>query len=101
MHSSAPSSGPCNIVLQATNEAARRPFSSGSCHQPQPCNTVLQGLMRRLAAPLLLVVVVAVAAFAWVRSEEPDWYARILYPLEYETIVRGHARNYELDPALL
>ena len=23
------------------------------------------------------------------------------YPLEYEQIVRGHARNYQLDPALL
>ena len=26
---------------------------------------------------------------------------RIRYPLEYESIVRGHARNYRLDPALL
>jgi soluble lytic murein transglycosylase len=57
--------------------------------------------MRRLVAPFLLVVVLAAGAFAWVHTEEPDWYARIVYPLEYETIVRGHARNYELDPALL
>ena len=26
---------------------------------------------------------------------------RIRYPLHYEAIVRGHARNYRLDPALL
>lgn len=26
---------------------------------------------------------------------------RIRYPLRYDTIVRGHARNYRLDPALL
>jgi soluble lytic murein transglycosylase len=26
---------------------------------------------------------------------------RIRYPLKYESIVRGHARNYRLDPALL
>ena len=26
---------------------------------------------------------------------------RLRYPLRYETIVRGHARNYRLDPALL
>ena len=26
---------------------------------------------------------------------------RLWYPLRYETIVRGHARNYSLDPTLL
>jgi soluble lytic murein transglycosylase len=57
--------------------------------------------MRRLVAPLLIVVAVVVGGFVWVRSAEPDWYARIVYPLEYEQIVRGHARNYDLDPALL
>jgi soluble lytic murein transglycosylase len=57
--------------------------------------------LRRLVFPLALLAIVAGVAFAWLRSEEPDWYARIVYPLEYETIVRGHARNYELDPALL
>src|SRR5206468_9484200 len=31
----------------------------------------------------------------------PGWYVRIRYPLRYEAIVRGHARNYTLDPALL
>jgi soluble lytic murein transglycosylase len=57
--------------------------------------------MRRLVAPVLIVAVVAAGALAWVLTEEPDWYARIVYPLEYEAIVRGHARNYELDAALL
>ena len=32
---------------------------------------------------------------------EPDWYLRTRYQLEYEQILRGHARNYDLDPALL
>jgi len=32
---------------------------------------------------------------------EPDFYARIRYPLRYTTILRAHARNYDLDPALL
>jgi soluble lytic murein transglycosylase len=32
---------------------------------------------------------------------EPPWYARIRYPLHYETIVRTHARNYGLEPSLL
>jgi soluble lytic murein transglycosylase len=32
---------------------------------------------------------------------EPPWYGRIRYPLRYEALVRAHARNYRLDPALL
>ena len=41
------------------------------------------------------------AAFAYVNSAEPAWYVRLRYPLRYDPIVRGHARNYRLDPALL
>ena len=41
------------------------------------------------------------AAFAYVNSAEPAWYVRLRYPLRYDAIVRGHARNYRLDPALL
>ena len=40
-------------------------------------------------------------AFAYVHSTEPAWYVRLRYPLRYQAIVRGHARNYGLDPALL
>jgi soluble lytic murein transglycosylase len=55
---------------------------------------------RRL--PLLLIAVVAVAgAVAWIVQEEPRWYERLRYPLRYEQIVRGHAKNYRLDPSLL
>ena len=36
----------------------------------------------------------------WSRPS-PDWYLRARYPLEYEHIVSAHARNYDLDPALL
>ena len=32
---------------------------------------------------------------------QPDFVQRIRYPLRYEAIVRGHARNYDLDPSLL
>jgi soluble lytic murein transglycosylase len=31
----------------------------------------------------------------------PDFVQRIRYPLDYAAIVRGHARNYDLDPALV
>jgi soluble lytic murein transglycosylase len=48
------------------------------------------------------VLVLAVAGIgAWVVEAEPDFYLRARYPLEYEHIVRGHAANHDLDPALL
>ena len=47
------------------------------------------------------VLAAAVAAIVYVVRAEPPWYARIRYPLRYETIVRTHARNYGLDAALL
>lgn len=56
--------------------------------------------MRRLAASTLLIVVAATSV-VYLRSGEPPWFQRLRYPLEYEQIVRGHARNYRLDPALL
>lgn len=56
--------------------------------------------MRRLLPVTILVVAVA-AGFTYLRAADPPWFDRIRYPLEYEQIVRGHARNYRLDPALL
>ena len=47
-----------------------------------------------LAAGVLLAV-------ALVQEAKPGWWERLWYPLRYEQIVRGHARNYDLDPALL
>jgi soluble lytic murein transglycosylase len=49
----------------------------------------------------LLVVLLFGAAAAVAVLSEPDWYLRMRYPLRYEHIVRGHARNYDLDPALV
>src|SRR6266508_4408464 len=50
----------------------------------------------------MTVLVVAVAAsFVYLRAGEPAWFQRLRYPLRYEQIVRGHARNYRLDTALL
>ena len=56
--------------------------------------------MRRLAVLAAALGVVA-AAFLYVHETEPGWWVRLWYPLRYETIVRGHAHNYQLDPALL
>jgi len=50
---------------------------------------------------VLLVGAALGAVFAYVNSTEPAWYIRIRYPLQYDAIVRGHARNYRLDPAFL
>ena len=56
--------------------------------------------MRRVF--LLGAAAAALAAGAlYVYETEPVWYARIRYPLRYEEIVRGHARNYRLRPELL
>ena len=55
--------------------------------------------MRRL---VLLVAAAAVAgAAAWVLLAPPKTVERFRYPLRYKAIVRGHARNYHLNPALL
>ncbi len=37
----------------------------------------------------------------YLQHTEPAWWARIWYPLRYSTIVRAHAHNYDLNPALL
>jgi len=56
--------------------------------------------LKRLAT-LLAVVGVAVGVVVYAHETEPGWWVRIWYPLKYESIVRGHASNYRLDPALL
>ena len=56
--------------------------------------------MRRLLAMVVLAGGV-LAAVAIVQTAKPSWWERLWYPLRYEHIVRGHAQNYNLDPALL
>jgi soluble lytic murein transglycosylase len=50
---------------------------------------------------VFLLLAAAAAGFAYVHETQPAWYERLRYPLSYEQIVRGHAKNYDLDPALL
>lgn len=57
--------------------------------------------MIRRAAALVVLVGVAIAGFLYVQADDPGWWVRLWYPLKYESIVRGHAHNYRLDPALL
>jgi peptidoglycan lytic transglycosylase len=54
----------------------------------------------RLVLALAGIAVLAIA-FGTIHFTRPAWYERFWYPLRYGEIVRGHARNYHLDPALL
>ena len=56
--------------------------------------------MKRLLLVLALLAGLGGAAL-YVVHAQPPWYERLRYPLRYEQVVRGHARNYRLDPALL
>jgi soluble lytic murein transglycosylase len=55
----------------------------------------------RVFVSVLVLLAAAGAGFAYVQQTQPPWYERLRYPLSYEQIIRGHARNYDLDPALL
>jgi soluble lytic murein transglycosylase len=55
--------------------------------------------VRRLLWLVPVAVVAGVAA--WIFLAPPNTVERIRYPLRYKAIVRGHARNYHLNPALL
>jgi peptidoglycan lytic transglycosylase len=55
----------------------------------------------KAALSLFVLLAAAAAGFAYVHESEPGWYERLRYPLSYELIVKGHAKNYDLDPALL
>lgn len=57
-------------------------------------------MSRRLGA-LVALVVVLVGIGLYVVMTEPEFVQRVRYPLRYEQIVTAHARNYDLDPALL
>jgi soluble lytic murein transglycosylase len=55
--------------------------------------------VKRLA--LLIVVLVLGGAALYVYKASPPWYERIRYPLRYAEYVRVHAREHNLDPALV
>jgi soluble lytic murein transglycosylase len=55
----------------------------------------------RVFVSVLVLLAAAGAGFAYVQQTQPPWYERLRYPLSYEQIIRGHAQNYDLDPALL
>ena len=56
--------------------------------------------MRFLTIAAVAVLALA-GAGAWVVEDEPGWYLRTRYPLEYDNVLRGPPANHHLDPALL
>jgi soluble lytic murein transglycosylase len=55
----------------------------------------------RRVVPIAILVLAVAVGIVYFRNGQPAWFERIRYPLRYEQIVRGHAKNYDLDPALL
>src|SRR5437763_16336558 len=56
--------------------------------------------MRRLAS-LGVLGAFALGAVLYAQHGTPAWFDRLRYPLRYGDVVREHARNYHLKPALL
>ena len=57
--------------------------------------------VKRVGLVALLVAAAVAGVAAWILTSQPEWYQRVRYPLRYEAIVRTHARNYDLPPALV
>ena len=55
--------------------------------------------MRRSRLGLVALLLAAAGVVVWTVRAEPEWYQQLRYPLRYETIVRAHAQNYDLQPA--
>jgi soluble lytic murein transglycosylase len=54
----------------------------------------------KIVLSALVLLALAGGGYAYIQSQ-PDWYVHLRYPLDYENIITGHAKNYDLDPALL
>jgi soluble lytic murein transglycosylase len=58
-------------------------------------------MLRRLLLGVLVVAAAGGLGVAYVLEAEPAWYLRLRYPLRYAQVIRVHARNYDLPPALV
>lgn len=57
--------------------------------------------MRRIAAALLALALIAGAGFVWVDHTQPGWWVRLRYPLYYRAYIVGYGHKYHVDPALI
>ncbi len=55
----------------------------------------------RYAVVALTSLAALVAVTLQLEASKPGWYAKHRYPLSYAHVIVGHARNYDLDAALL
>src|SRR3954447_24710932 len=91
--------GPCRLHVRERRlpRAVGRVRRQRAGAAPGVPRTRLSG---RLVLGLTAIAVLAIA-FGTIHFTRPAWYDRFWYPLRYGDIVRGHARNYHLNPALL
>jgi soluble lytic murein transglycosylase len=54
---------------------------------------------RLLGATLAALTILG--GFAYLHYDQPGWWFRLWHPFPYQQMVLGHAKNYDLDPALL
>jgi soluble lytic murein transglycosylase len=57
--------------------------------------------VRRLLIAVAVLAALLAGGFAYVQHTQPTWWVRIRYPLAYRSEIRGYARIYHLDPALV
>jgi soluble lytic murein transglycosylase len=57
--------------------------------------------VKRLAIAVAVLLLAGAGGFAVLRHEQPAWWVRLWYPLDYSQVVVGNARLYHLDPALV
>jgi soluble lytic murein transglycosylase len=57
--------------------------------------------VKRAAVLMVALIGAGALAFGVLQHEQPGWWVRLWYPLDYQPVVVGNARLYHLDPALV
>jgi soluble lytic murein transglycosylase len=57
--------------------------------------------VRRALIVLAVLVALGAGGVVVLQNQQPGWWVRLWYPLDYREVVVGNARLYHLDPALV
>lgn len=57
--------------------------------------------MKRVGLLVMVAALVLLGGYAYLQRAEPAWWIRLSYPLSYQDEIRGYARIYHLDPAMV